>query len=80
MSTVLSRCINCQILGMQKAIDFINHAITIEDVQKKELAQELVNDLNDFIQTHTAFSIDAEHLLELNDDGEHFSIKLIPKP
>jgi hypothetical protein len=79
--TILSRCINCQILGMQKAVDTVLQFDFIEDGLKDEIVTKMVSNLNEIITEHPAFNELAEHVLELHcTDGKNFSTRLIPKP
>jgi hypothetical protein len=58
----LSKCINCQILGFQKACTFL----LVSDFGSKEVALDLMKDINAYIQSHPAFSIYAKHFLKYN--------------
>lgn len=83
---VRKHCINCQILGMQKAVDALldidSQHHFIDPLDHFEIAETLVDDLNLYIDKQVAFNEDAEHKLELFQPDEKkfaFATRLIPR-
>lgn len=64
-NAVLKRCINCQILGFQKAAMFLADMDFGSEVQ----ACYLVKEINEFIETHAAFKKYAKHNLHIDHSG-----------
>ncbi|GHM98827.1 hypothetical protein WSM22_03170 [Cytophagales bacterium WSM2-2] len=73
-----SYCINCQVLGMQKAVGVTIDFDFIEDGLKDEIVTKMVEGLNAIIEGHVAFKQYAKHKLSCTiHKGKNFSCNLI---
>lgn len=68
-----SHSINCQILGMQKAVD--------ELIKRNQLvaASDLVDSLNQFILSNSSFKEHAKYLLGISKEDDGWCCILVPK-
>lgn len=69
-----AKCVNCQVLGMQKAIAFLVTA------GYKAAAFQLVTDLNSFIDSNLEFKFHSKHFITLEGGGsKSLSVVLSPR-